>query len=389
MTRRIRVLELCTGLLVEGDSGGITQFVVELSRAFAGSSIEPVIGALWDYGTAFEAERATYLRHAGLEVWPAALWRKPQGAWNVVHAFQCLRAELIKSPVDVIHCHTEFGSPLAIALKQVSLTPIVMRTLHSHEWQRRPYLRPLARLIYPLAFDCEIGIGPQVQASLNTRWLAQRLGRRALFLNNAIPLRRFENVEVDVAALRASLGLPPEALVIGSVGRLAEEKGFDVLLRALPPILAVLPNVYCVLIGMGRCENELRALAHTLGIAERVLFTGPRTDVPALLRCFNLFVSASRWEGLSTVIMEAMASGVPVLATDIIGTRPLIQHHHTGWLVPPEDVTALAHGVVQALQQTEQSQRHAARAREAVRAFSIETVAAQHVELYQTLMQKR
>lgn len=389
MTRPIRVLEICPGFAIEGRSGGVGQYVISLSRALNRERVEPVICGLWHYGTRLEDDRLAALRAEGLTAFTATRWADGLSFLNVYTAFQGMQAALQKQPVDIIHSHAEFSDFAALCLKWLGRAPVVMRTLHNHEWKRRPWLRPLARLIYPLAFACEVGISPAVQTSLDSRWLARLGQRRAKQINNAIALTRFSQAEpLDRAALKTSLGLAAQAPVIGTVGRLVEQKGVDILLRAFAALRATLPEACLVLVGSGEQENDFKALAHQLGLTANVVFAGMRPDVPSLLRCLDVFVSASRWEGLPTAIMEAMAAGVPVIGTDIAGTRELIQAGHNGWLVPAEDVAALQQALSYALGHPAEGQRFAAQAKETVRAFAIETVAAQYEALYAALARR-
>lgn len=388
MKKRLRLLQVCTGLWIEGESGGIAKFVVELSRALDQSDIEPVILALWDYGTSSESARRSRLQEEGIEVRTAAPWDSRAGILNMAWAFQGMLKILRQTPVDIIHSHSEFGDFAAPLLKRITGTAKVVRTLHNHEWRRRTYLRPVVRLLYPFLFDAEFAVGPQIKASLDGRWMARLLKKQALFLNNAINLDYFDAPVAAVADYKKDLELPADSLVIGSVGRLVEQKGYDVLLRALAEVVRGCPRVYLLLIGAGRCEKALRHLASELSVAPHVVFTGPRSDVPALLKCLDLFVSSSLWEGLPTVIMEAMAAGVPVLATDIPGTRDLIRHQFNGWLVPPGSSAALTEGILAALNEPVVRQRLRTQGRETVKAFSMKSAAARHIQVYSAISAK-
>jgi len=125
-----------------------------------------------------------------------------------------------------------------------------------------------------------------------------------------------------------------------------------------------------------------------LGISDHVIFTGPREDVERILTCFDLFVSASHWEGLSTVILEAMASCVPVVATDIPGNQEILEDGKSGWLVPPGNPGAMAETILWALRRPSLRRRYARQARDAVEAFSIETVSRQYERLYLRLQRE-
>ena len=203
---------------------------------------------------------------------------------------------------------------------------------------------------------------------------------------NALNFQRFDDATVDVAAVRRALNLPDSAAVIGSVGRLTEQKGYHVLLNAIPAVLRQQPHARFVIVGMGEAAAALQSQAQQLGVADAVHFTGARSDVEQLLAALDIFVSSSLWEGLPTVLLEAMAAGVPVVATRVSGNVELVQPGQTGLLVPPSDPDALAEGLCWALGQREAMQSMAANARKQVRQhFSIEAIARQHEALYERL----
>ncbi len=127
------------------------------------------------------------------------------------------------------------------------------------------------------------------------------------------------------------------ALVIGSVGRLTDQKGYDLLLRALPG----LSPARLVLVGDGPRRSALEALATELGVAERLQITGWVDDAPARLGGFDIFALPSRWEGMPLGILEAMHAGLPVVACDVGSVSEVVDDGQTGYVVQVEDVGAL------------------------------------------------
>jgi glycosyltransferase involved in cell wall biosynthesis len=151
------------------------------------------------------------------------------------------------------------------------------------------------------------------------------------------------------------LGLPPESVVLLGIGRLEPQKGFDDLLAALPPVLSTFAPVQVVIVGDGPDRGRLEQQTAELGLAERVRFVGRRTDVPSLLAgCYGL-VLPSRWEGMPNVVLEAMAAGKPVVATQVEGVAELVQDGVTGWLSPPRDPEGLTRGLSLLLQDPERA----------------------------------
>lgn len=189
-------------------------------------------------------------------------------------------------------------------------------------------------------------------------------------------------------ALRAELGLPPEALVVLTVARQAAQKGLDVLVSAAPAVLKANPDVRFVLVGSGPERAALQ-----IEIAERNLnnsfaLPGSRDDIADFLDMADLFVLPSHFEGLPLALLEAMAAGVPVVATAIGGVIEAIGAQHP-FLVPPGDPAALAGAIIDALGQS--SARAAATEAAAARfasQFTAERMAAETAAIYASLLSK-
>jgi glycosyltransferase involved in cell wall biosynthesis len=148
--------------------------------------------------------------------------------------------------------------------------------------------------------------------------------------------------------LREELGIPQDSLVLGYVGRIMPEKDLDTWLRAAAVVGRQYPETRFVLVGEGRDTStlgQLQRLATDLGIAERVYFPGYRARLLPVYAAFDLFVLTSRREGLPNSVLEAMAMGVPVVTTDVAGTKELVLHEQTGYILPQGDVTGLAQAI--------------------------------------------
>ena len=159
---------------------------------------------------------------------------------------------------------------------------------------------------------------------------------------NGIDLRRFARPpSSEIEAHRARLGLS-EGRVLLCVGRLEPEKDHAQLLRAFKKLLTKVNDITLVLVGPGRLEAELRALASSLGIAERVRFAGQISPIAPIFYLADVFVLCSWREGLPLVVLEAMASGVPMVLTSVGGIPEIVEHEKTGILVPARDESALA-----------------------------------------------
>jgi len=165
---------------------------------------------------------------------------------------------------------------------------------------------------------------------------------------NGIDVGRFGAARDE--ALRRSWGARADSFVIGTVARLSEQKGIDVLIEAFARVASTEERARLVIVGEGEHEAKLRGQAAATGFGERIGFVGFERDVPKALASFDCFVLASRWEGLPNAVMEAMAARCPVVATDVGGTRELVRTRQTGLLVPAEDAAQLADAIREIMQ---------------------------------------
>lgn len=147
--------------------------------------------------------------------------------------------------------------------------------------------------------------------------------------------------------LRAELGIPRDALVVGTVGRLVERKGQFDLLRSWPRVRETVSDGHLVLVGYGPERDALETLAGELDIDSTVHFLGSRDDVPELLDAMDLFAFPSHWEGLPGALLEAMAAGLPIVATEAHGNVELVSDGDTCLMVRPRDPVSLGDAIAQ------------------------------------------
>lgn len=234
---------------------------------------------------------------------------------------------------DVVHTHNSVPLEYAAPAARLARVPCTVHTKHGHITYSKSALQ-LARA----ATRC---VDHFVAVSKDTALTAEREERpgkkRLTVIENGIPLGKFAPDEAARNAIRDELRIPRDALVVGSVGRLVEEKDYPLLVRAMAPLLG--ERVRLVIVGEGIVRAEIEA-AITPAIRDFVVLTGARRDVSRVLCAFDVFASSSRIEGLPLAIPEAMASGLPVIAT-AVGGVPDIVPPQTGVLVPHGDPQAL------------------------------------------------
>ena len=387
----IKVLEIISGFAVEGPLGGIERFGIELARTFDRKLIEPIVCGMWAYGTPYEYEWVARLEQEGIRAFIADEWQESSPYKSFIRVNQKL--SLLIPQVDIIHSHCQFGDVLALVNRRHLQAEAVVRTVHNEkEWEKRPFRRLLlTNALYPFKFDLELGVAQQVVDNLDQRPVARWLKKKSVKSYNALNVQRFQDPQIDNNVKKASLGFDPTARIVGTVGRLSPQKGYTYLLDAVAQLIPDFPDVVFMIVGDGELRSELENKAERLGLGNRILFTGSRSDVEELMAVMDLFINSSLWEGLPTVIMESMAAKVPVVATDVGGNGELIENNVTGWLVPPQNVQQLVDGIALVLTMDEAERFHfCQRAYERVyRLFSIEAVARQHESLYQQLMANR
>jgi len=185
---------------------------------------------------------------------------------------------------------------------------------------------------------------------------------RTMLIDAGVPAEKIRvvNSSIDVArftaararrgelgpAARRELSLPPDAVVIGNVAHLAGHKSQADLIAAMPAVIAAVPRARLVIVGDGEERGALTAQAASLGLAERIHFTGFRDDVPRLLTAFDVFAMSSRLEGFCNSVLEAFAAGVPVVATRAGGLPEMVLDGETGLLSPIGDPGELARRLV-------------------------------------------
>jgi glycosyltransferase involved in cell wall biosynthesis len=164
---------------------------------------------------------------------------------------------------------------------------------------------------------------------------------------NGAPLDEFAPAPpAEAARVRRETGVPAEAVVIGVVGRLSEQKGHRFLLDALPAVIAAVPAAHVLVVGDGDRRASLEQQAASLGVTAHVTFAGHRSDVPAVLAAIDVLAIPSLYEGTPLALFEAMAAGKTIVSTAVDGCAEVLEDGRTALLVPPRDPAALAAALV-------------------------------------------
>jgi len=220
------------------------------------------------------------------------------------------------------------------------------------------------------------------------RWLVEDVrlpARKVLTIHNGVQLDRFARNSLPEA--RRALGLPAEALIIGTVGRLDPVKDQAGLVRSFAALLPTHPDAFLVLAGDGPCRPDLSRLIGELGVERRVRLLGDRPDVPLVLSAMDLFVLPSIAEGMSNTVLEAMATGLPVIATRVGGNPELVEDGVTGRLVAPQEPRGLTEAIAGYLEDSHLRAVHGKASRQrATEHFGLERMCLAYTDLYSRLL---
>lgn len=208
---------------------------------------------------------------------------------------------------------------------------------------------------------------------------------RVTVVRNGRDVDRFRRAEPD--AVREELSIGDDELVAGTVGRLIERKGHAELLTAWAQVQSQVPNARLLIVGDGKQASALQSRAETLGCADSVEFLGRRDDVPELLAAMDVFAFPSHFEGLPGAVIEAMAAGLPIVATPVDGTAELIDDYETGLFVPVEDPDAIAWATIRLLESPSLRESLGDRAQQrAFEGFSTDVMVGKFEALYERLL---
>lgn len=320
------------------------------------------------------------LEHSGVQVLalnqPTPFLLTPLAWWRL---YRLLASERI----DVLHAHMPRASVPGALLARLARVTVVISHEHGSAVAGR-VLRPL--------------LDRMIVARLSTMIICvSEWDRRQLIELEGIPAQRITVLPngispppVEGKDVRADLGITPGLPLIGAVGRLYEEKGHDDLIRAVALLKQRSRPVRCVIVGVGPHEPSVRRLIDELHVGDEVRLLGRRSDVPDLIRAFDVAVLCSRREGSPLAMLEYMAAAAPIVATAVGGVPELIDDGGEGLLVPGRDPVALAAGIERLLEDRQLAQRLGRGARDRQRSqYALDVVVGRLERLYVELRRGR
>jgi len=375
---RARVLNVVPTLMC----GGTEHQFMTLSRRLDPTRFELEFACLRRWGP-FVQELAD--RRIPLLEYPVATFRSVQALTQQAR----LVRHIARRRIQIVHAYSFYGNVFAVPPARL-VAPVVIASIRDCA----PYLTPMQKRVQRYA--CQLADCVLVNADAVRDWLINEGYDRSkiVVIRNGVDVTRFSDAS-NARGLRLELRLTPDAPLVAVVSRLTRLKGLETFLEAATMLKLSHPEARFLIIGETAPTDTaylevLTRLAADLGIADRVTFTGIRSDVPRLLSSVDVSVMPSHNEALSNVLLESMAAGAPTVATRVGGTPEALVDNVTGLLVAPGDARALAVAIARLLDDRQLAARLGEAARQlVVDRFSVDRMVTATEQLYRELLERK
>jgi glycosyltransferase involved in cell wall biosynthesis len=315
--------------------------------------------------------------------------RRSVHPWHDFIALLRLTHFIRRGHYDVVHTHSSKAGVLGRVAARLAGAPVVVHTVHGWPFSQEesPVHRTvwvnLERFCARLA-DAIVVVGSADQE----KGLELGIGRPDQYhlIRSGIDVEYYRGAGIDRGQVRSRLGLPRDAFVVGSVGRLSRQKAPLDLLGAFEPVARARPDAHMVIVGDGPDRPAVEAAVRNSRLDGRIHLAGLRRDVPALMCAFDVFALASHWEGLPRVLPQAMAAGLPIVASRANGVPDAVVNGENGWLVDVGDVAGLSRRLLELSQDPSRARRMGERGRERAEEFSARRMVDQLTVLYRRLV---
>ena len=393
---KLRVMEVVSNL----DVGGGQEVVRTLVENLAEAGCSPVVCTFRDGPLREPIERLGIPvevlpdRSANVLAFPSFLREMLSIRRELVNIIQKYEIDVIQThllrSLDFLVFTLRFGRELLVFWTfQNAVFDLREDHLTSHKWLLKPK-RFAHRLLYRLGARWVNGF---IAVSQDTKTAIQEYldhipDNKIAVIFNSVDVKRYQR-EVDRDAIRRQLGVADSDHVVAVVATFKKQKGHCFLIEAASTVVQQIPNLHILFIGDGELREELLTQTKSLGLERNIHFLGTRQDVPDLLAASDFFILPSLWEGLSMALVEAMASQLPVIATDVSGTRQVVVTGESGILVPPGVAQQLADAILQMVSNPKKARAMGIAAKQRVeKHFSAQKQALDHIALFERELKK-
>jgi len=316
--------------------GGLQQVVVNICRTIDRDVFEPSVLCLRTRG-----EFADEIERMGIKVMLLPRVKRRRDYFPFFRIARILRQQ----GIDIIHTHNTEPFIDGTISSLLAGVKTIVHTDHAREFPDKKRYMFLEWLFSHFAYRV---VGVSDHTSENLIRYEKISKRKIVTIMNGIDGEKY-SINIDKDKKRNELGIRQGGMVIGLGVRLSEQKGITYLLQAMPDILIQFPDLTLLIAGDGHLADNLKAEAKGLGIHDHVVFAGPRLDMPEILKVLDLYVLPSLWEGLPMVLLEAMAAGCPIVATDVGGNSMAIKNGINGRLIPSKSPQHLSQAIIELL----------------------------------------
>jgi glycosyltransferase involved in cell wall biosynthesis len=309
-----------------------------------------------------------------------------------IGAFLALWALLRREKSAIVHTHTYKAGILGCWAAKMAGVPIIIHTPHGHIFFG--HFSPLVTRFFMII--------ERLTAAMVDRMVALTEGERRDYvafsvasrekmvtIHSGVNIDQFMKIKRNGREKKRSLGLNTNGLVVGTIGWLLPIKGPMYLLKAMTEIWHIHPDIQLVYVGKGDLEKELREEAYRTGVSDKVRFLGWRDDIPEIMQFLDIFVLPSLNEGMGRVLVEAMASAKPIVASKVGGIPDLVKHGHNGFLVAPGDVNGLSLAIKRLIEDKQLRLKMGANGRAMARNYGVAEMIKKIDDLYTSLYQEK
>jgi glycosyltransferase involved in cell wall biosynthesis len=357
--------------------GGVENQLLMILRKYDRRKLCPFVCSLSDKG-----EIGKEIENSGIEVIPLNKL-KHRFDWSIVKDIY----NLIKTRnVKIVRTHQYHANLYGRLAAWLARVPCIVASVHNVYTIDRKIHRRIINKFLSKFTDKVVAVSETVKRDiLKYDGLTED---KVMVIYNGIDIDRFSNINGNL--VRSKLRIPSEVPVIGTVGRLTFQKGQKYLLEAASKLKDNFPKIVLLIVGDGPLKDELKDYARTLGIYNHVIFTGSQRDIPALLSAMDIFVLPSLWEGLPNALIEAMAAGKAIIATDIPPIREIINSEKIGILVPVKDSKAIGSSIELLLNNKTLTDNFGKSAKDrAFSYFNIETTVDRYINLFEGILRSK
>ena len=313
--------------------------------------------------------------------------------WNDFKAFVMLWSLIRRYKPHIVHTHTSKAGVLGRLAAWLAGVPAIIHKPHGHVFYGHfgprvsRFFLLIERLLSRIT-DHVVALTPmEARDHLTLKVLT---ADKISIIHSGVELNRYHTTTRKRQQKKEELGISPDALVVGFVGWLIPIKGVIYLVKAMAEVVQRYPNSLLLLVGQGdeRGEEEIkiREKVESLRLEDRVRFLGWRSDVNEIMGCFDIFVLPSLNEGMGRVLVEAMAAGLPIVASRVGGIPDLVKHGENGLLVPPANPGALEQAISDLLSDKPRRKRMAKTGKKMCRPYSVEAMVEKIENLYSKLL---